>query len=67
MFTQGITFSGDRLMLGIQDKWVSLAYILSVVSTLLCVIYGFMFWNKGDDEISQVDKHWAKEEDKIDE
>lgn len=53
-------------MLGIQDKWVSLAYILSVVSTLLCVIYGVIFWNKGDDEVTQVDKHWAKEEDKFD-
>jgi hypothetical protein len=54
-------------MLGIQDKWVSLAYILSVVSTLLCVIYGFIYWNKGDTEIKPEDKQWAKEEEKVDE
>jgi hypothetical protein len=53
-------------MLGIQDKWVSLAYILSVLSTLLCVLYGVFNWNKGDDSIRPEDKHWAKEENKVD-
>ena len=51
-------------MLGIQDKWVSLAYILCIVSTLLCVLYGILNWNKGDTEIRKEDKQWATEEDK---
>jgi hypothetical protein len=65
MFDRGQLYTGDRFMLGIQDKWVSLAYILCVVSTLLCVIYGLLYWNKGDDSIHPEDRHWAKEEDKV--
>jgi hypothetical protein len=52
-------------MLGIQDKWVSLAYVLCIVSTLLCVLYGMFNWNKGDTEVRPEDRHWAKEEDKV--
>ena len=49
-------------MLGIQDKWVFLAYVLMVGSALLCVIYGALTWNKGDEPIKPEDIHWAKEE-----
>lgn len=49
-------------MLGIADKWVFLAYALSVLSTLLCVIYGVTRWNKGDEPVKQEDVTWAKEE-----
>ena len=35
-------------MLGIEDKYVALAYILCIASTLLCVVYGVINWNKGD-------------------
>lgn len=52
-------------MLGLQDKWVSLAYILCVISTILCVIYGIFAWNKGDVEVKPEDKKWANEEDKV--
>ncbi len=58
---------GDCGMLGIQDKWVLLAYVLCIVSTLLCVLYGYFNWNKGDTEVKPEDKRWAKEEDKADE
>ena len=49
-------------MLGIADKWVSLAYALSVLSTVLCVVYGWFKWNTGDEPVKQEDVQWAKEE-----
>ncbi len=54
-------------MLGIEDKWVSLAYILSILSTLLCVVYGSFTWNKGGTGVRPEDKRWAAKEDKADE
>ncbi|HOE65383.1 MAG TPA: hypothetical protein PLO62_02555 [Candidatus Hydrogenedentes bacterium] len=57
-----IATSEGRIMLGIQDKWVFLAYVLMVGSALLCVIYGALTWNKGDEPIKPEDIHWAKEE-----
>jgi hypothetical protein len=35
-------------MLGFADIWVWLAYVLSIASTLLCIIYGLYFWNQDD-------------------
>jgi len=52
-------------MLGIEDPWVWLAYILCILSTLLCVVYGIVTWNKGDEEPSVADSAWAGKEDKI--
>lgn len=49
-------------MLGIQDGWVFLAYSLSILSAILCVVYGFLYWNKGDEPVKQEDVDWAKEE-----
>jgi hypothetical protein len=50
------------MMLGIQDIWVWLAYILCILSTLLCVVYGFINWNKGEEAMKPEDTAWAKEE-----
>ena len=36
-------------MLGLPDASIWLAYVLSVGSALLCVIYGIVNWNKGND------------------
>ena len=49
-------------MLGFQDKWVLLAYLLSIGSSLLCVIYGIVNWNKGDEPVKPEDVKWATEE-----
>ena len=54
-------------MLGIEDKWVALAYILCIASALLCVIYGLINWNRGDVEPQREDIEWAKEEKKVEE
>jgi hypothetical protein len=55
------------MMLGIEDKWVALAYLLCIASTLLCLVYAWLNWNRGAEEIRPEDIHWAAEEDKAEE
>jgi hypothetical protein len=52
-------------MLGLQDKWVVLVYVLCIASTLICVLYGFFAWNKGDDQVKAEDVKWVREENKV--
>jgi hypothetical protein len=53
-------------MFGIEDFWIWSAYLLCILSAILCVVYGVINWNKGgDDAPSQEDVQWAEEEDKI--
>jgi len=49
-------------VLGIEDGWVVLAYVLCILSSLLCVVYGALNWNKGEEPLKQEDVAWAKEE-----
>lgn len=35
-------------MLGIDDPWIWLAYILCIVSAIGCIIYGALKWNEGE-------------------
>ena len=50
------------------DFGVSLAFWLIIASTLLCIWYGAVNWNKDAEEgVSKEVKKWAKTEDKIDE
>ena len=55
-------------MLGLGDTNVFLAYILTVLSAVLCVVYGIVNWNKGAgptrEEIKE-EKEWAEEEKQI--
>ena len=37
-------------MLGLGDGWVFAAYILCVLSAILCLVYGIINWNKGAEE-----------------
>ena len=54
------------MMFGIEDPWIWMAYLLIIASTLVCVVYGILNWNKdGDDTPTEADVEWAKEEDKI--
>ncbi|MDD4101871.1 MAG: hypothetical protein PHU80_04475 [Kiritimatiellae bacterium] len=50
------------MMVGINDPWVALAYLLSFVGSVACVMYGVINWNKGDEPIGPEDTNWAKEE-----
>ncbi|MBN1268702.1 MAG: hypothetical protein JXB04_03875 [Kiritimatiellae bacterium] len=56
-------------MLGIHDPWVALVYILCILSSLLCVVWGILRWNRegAPDEPAEEVKHWAEEEDKVEE
>ncbi|MCK5129546.1 MAG: hypothetical protein KAQ68_06830 [Clostridiales bacterium] len=56
-------------MLGIPDAGIWLAYLLCIASTILCVVYGIINWNKGEDtnEVSvQKDIEWENKEKEID-
>jgi len=55
-------------MLGLGDFTVSLVFVLVILSSLLCIIYGILNWNKGQeiDEEKQ-EKEWEIEEKKIEE
>lgn len=53
-------------MLGLGDLGVSLAFILTLVSTALCAVYGLINWNKPglqeeDAEIAE-EEAWEREE-----
>ncbi len=37
------------MVLGIEDPWIWGVYILIILSALLCVVYGAINWNKGED------------------
>lgn len=45
-------------MLGFDDVYVFLAWLLMILSSIGCVVYGVMNWNKGG-EVSELE---AKEE-----
>lgn len=45
---------------------ISLAFWLTILSTLICIIYGAVNWNKGYNNVKQKSvEHWAQEEEKI--
>jgi hypothetical protein len=52
-------------MLGIEDKWVSAAYVLTLCSSILCVVYGVAMRQRSDDAVTPTDVKWAAEEDKV--
>jgi hypothetical protein len=54
-------------MLGLADPWVFVAYLLCILSALLCVGWGVYFWNREptDQEPEEEVRHWAAEEDKV--
>lgn len=54
-------------MLGIDDFWVALAYILCIASTVLCIVYSICKRNETDEPATDEDVEWKKLEDKIEE
>ncbi len=53
-------------MLGL-GFWVGLAYLLCILSALLCVVYGIVNWNRGDEPARAEDAEWVKEEEEAEE
>ncbi len=52
-------------MLGFNDFWVFLGYILTIIFTLFCLVYGFINWRKGVTEKDgdyREEIRWEKEE-----
>ena len=49
-------------VLGIADPGVWLAYVLSIAGAVLCVGYGLVNWNRGEEPVKKEDTDWAKEE-----
>lgn len=50
------------MVLGIESPSVWLAVLLSLGSAALCVGYGIVNWNKGEEPVKKEDVDWAKEE-----
>jgi hypothetical protein len=56
------------MVLGIPDFWIWSAFLLCIASTLLCVIYGLINWNKGSNiEKTQIDEEvrWEEKEKEV--
>lgn len=54
-----------RTVLGINDPWIVAAYLLCIASTLLCVVYGLINWNRGGEtEKDQIKEEAGWEEDR---
>ncbi len=49
-------------MWGIDDPAIVTCYALCIGSSLLCVVYGLINWNRGDVPVKKEDVDWAKEE-----
>lgn len=54
-------------MFGIEDKYVSTVYLLCIASSLLCVVYGILNWNRGEEQAKDEDVRWAQEEKHVEE
>jgi hypothetical protein len=57
-------------MLGINDPWILLVYLLCILSAVACVVYGLVNWNKGaENEPAEMKEEikWEKEETQIEE
>jgi len=55
-------------MLGLEGTGVALAYIFTILATLLCIVYGWVNWNKGDEnEKKEVNEEikWEKKDSKL--
>lgn len=54
-------------MLGIDDPWVLAGYVLCAASALLCITYGLVRWNKGQQQPQPQDVAWAQHEKNLEE
>ena len=54
-------------VLGIDDPWIWGVYLLCILSTLLCIAYGLINWNKGAEseaEEAAEEIAWEEKEEK---
>lgn len=53
------------MLLGFSDPWVSAGFVLTVLSTLFCILYGLLNWKKGGVEKEgdyREEIQWEREE-----
>lgn len=55
-------------VLGIEDTWVWMAYVLCLAATALCVIYALVMRNRQEREAATpADQTWAAHERQVEE
>jgi len=54
-------------MLGLNDPWIILSYLLTIISAIFTTVYGIINWDKDGKVVTDEDKEWYKEEIKIEE
>ena len=54
-------------MLGLQDPTIVAAYVLCFLSAVICVVWGAVNWNRGDEDVAEEDVKWAENEDAAEE
>lgn len=54
-------------MLGLDGFAVPLGFVLTILSAVLCVVYGFVNWNKGyvTEEEMQKEQLWKEEDVRV--
>ena len=52
-------------VLGLRDPYIVAVVILCLASAVLCLIYGLVMWNRGEEAVKQEDIQWAAEEEKV--
>ncbi len=53
-------------MFGISGWGCWLAYLFCILSTIMCIIYGIVMWNRGVEEGDEEEiMKWVKEQKKI--
>lgn len=53
-------------MFGLADPWIAAAYLLVILSAILCFVYGIINWNRGGEEDDLEAREWISEEVRID-
>lgn len=52
-------------MLGMEDWSVALAYWLNIIAVVICVIYGAVNWNRGNDHFEDEPQEDKEKGEKI--
>jgi hypothetical protein len=55
-------------VLGINDPWIWMAYVLCLAATAFCVIFALVMRNRGgEDPVRKADRTWVENEKKVEE
>lgn len=55
-------------MFGIPDPGIWMGYMLSIMSLVLCIVYGAYNWNKGKEPVQEdltTDLEWEQKEEEM--